>query len=315
MPCTANHSCDPNAVVVFDGARLAFRALKHIPADKEIFISYIDTTLPHHRRTRELLERYYFHCSCEKCQQGPVATEDMFLKVLSTPTNHVVDTADILGSSSDVLNLVEQRAFDLLQSSRKELDDRKAMTLINEGLQACMQTKVWPEYRQPLASLRDEAFMSLITPQARLLSLAFKYGWKLYFEIHPIQYPQPFHPVRIIHKWRLALLTIALGSYLAAPSEKDRNPVEKLVKEGVDFGAVLIGLFMEFQDNVKRSHGSDCEFARQSFAKINEVKADMTRGGTVMFQAAHGNIEKQWKILRKMAASRELNDALPDKLD
>jgi SET domain-containing protein len=35
----ANHSCDPNAYIVMDGARLSLRTLNEIGKDEEIFLS------------------------------------------------------------------------------------------------------------------------------------------------------------------------------------------------------------------------------------------------------------------------------------
>jgi len=40
----ANHSCTPNSTVIFDGRRMALVALKTIQKEKQIYISYIDTT-------------------------------------------------------------------------------------------------------------------------------------------------------------------------------------------------------------------------------------------------------------------------------
>jgi hypothetical protein len=40
----ANHSCSPNAVVVFDGRSVALRALESISKGDQVFISYITAT-------------------------------------------------------------------------------------------------------------------------------------------------------------------------------------------------------------------------------------------------------------------------------
>jgi hypothetical protein len=63
----ANHSCTPNATIMFDGRRLELRALNYIQKYEEISISYIDPTKPKDVRRKELKERYFFHCECEKC--------------------------------------------------------------------------------------------------------------------------------------------------------------------------------------------------------------------------------------------------------
>ncbi|KAI0037210.1 SET domain-containing protein [Vararia minispora EC-137] len=71
-----NHSCDPNAVVVFPRASNDSRAqepLMHVVAirdiapDEEIFTAYIDTTLPKPLRQIALRTAYNFECKCTLC--------------------------------------------------------------------------------------------------------------------------------------------------------------------------------------------------------------------------------------------------------
>ncbi|KAH9896929.1 SET domain-containing protein [Cubamyces lactineus] len=72
----ANHSCDPNAVIVFPRTPgspatmeplLNLIALRDIPPGKEVRIAYVDTTLPKHIRHKELRETYNFTCQCKAC--------------------------------------------------------------------------------------------------------------------------------------------------------------------------------------------------------------------------------------------------------
>ncbi|KAG6856912.1 hypothetical protein H0H87_012162 [Tephrocybe sp. NHM501043] len=76
-----NHSCEPNAVVVFPRSSdspsaheplMQVVSLRDIEADEEILTSYIDTTLPRHLRQKALQETYNFEynslCQCTKCR-------------------------------------------------------------------------------------------------------------------------------------------------------------------------------------------------------------------------------------------------------
>nr|VWO95993.1 Alcohol dehydrogenase 1 [Ganoderma boninense] len=72
----ANHTCDPDAVIVFprsdsvspsDEPRLNLVALRDIAPGKEVRISYVDTTLPAVLRQKELKEVYSFICHCKAC--------------------------------------------------------------------------------------------------------------------------------------------------------------------------------------------------------------------------------------------------------
>ncbi|KAF9012634.1 hypothetical protein BDQ17DRAFT_1344310 [Cyathus striatus] len=67
-----NHSCDPNASVVFPREPLLqVVALKPIEAGEEVLTSYIDTTLPKHLRQQVLRETYHFICRCSLCAHLP----------------------------------------------------------------------------------------------------------------------------------------------------------------------------------------------------------------------------------------------------
>ncbi|KXN82768.1 Histone-lysine N-methyltransferase ASHR1 [Leucoagaricus sp. SymC.cos] len=73
-----NHSCEPNAVLVFPRAQHRSKtteptveviAIQDIAADEEVVISYIDSTLPRHERQQALKETYHFTCDCLLCSQ------------------------------------------------------------------------------------------------------------------------------------------------------------------------------------------------------------------------------------------------------
>ncbi|KAH9962254.1 SET domain-containing protein [Russula dissimulans] len=75
-----NHSCDPNAVVVFPRSakdpvslepEMHVVAIRDISPGEEIFTSYIDTTLPRVRRQEALSNTYNFTCRCQLCSQPP----------------------------------------------------------------------------------------------------------------------------------------------------------------------------------------------------------------------------------------------------
>ncbi|KAI0635233.1 SET domain-containing protein [Trametes polyzona] len=76
----ANHSCNPNAVIVFPRTpgtpsskepSLNLIALRDIAPGKEVRISYVDTTLPKRLRQQELAETYNFTCQCKVCARPP----------------------------------------------------------------------------------------------------------------------------------------------------------------------------------------------------------------------------------------------------
>lgn len=67
-----NHSCSPNAEIKFkdNSSMLTLVALKDIPKDGEIYISYLDgcqIERSRHSRQKTLKENYLFTCECERC--------------------------------------------------------------------------------------------------------------------------------------------------------------------------------------------------------------------------------------------------------
>ncbi|KAK0183995.1 hypothetical protein F5146DRAFT_1076957 [Armillaria mellea] len=75
-----NHSCDPNAVIVFPRASanpqteeplMHVVVLRNMVPGEEIMTAYIDTTLPRSLRQESLKETYHFDCRCQLCGSLP----------------------------------------------------------------------------------------------------------------------------------------------------------------------------------------------------------------------------------------------------
>ncbi|MBA0765105.1 hypothetical protein Gotri_014359 [Gossypium trilobum] len=64
-----NHSCLPNAVLVFEGRLAVVRAVQHIPKDSEVSISYVETAASTITRQKTLKEQYLFTCTCVRCNK------------------------------------------------------------------------------------------------------------------------------------------------------------------------------------------------------------------------------------------------------
>ncbi|CAL1268201.1 unnamed protein product [Larinioides sclopetarius] len=77
-----DHSCCPNAEVVFDGVNAYIHATKHVPHRdiSKVYISYIEQLDLTEKRQNALLEQYYFHCKCEKCTTSN--NDDLMTKFL-----------------------------------------------------------------------------------------------------------------------------------------------------------------------------------------------------------------------------------------
>ncbi|KAJ3007288.1 hypothetical protein HKX48_009220 [Thoreauomyces humboldtii] len=62
-----NHSCSPNAAIVFEGSTPTLRAIREIEAGAEVFQSYMSVAEPRYVRALELKETYFFACACDLC--------------------------------------------------------------------------------------------------------------------------------------------------------------------------------------------------------------------------------------------------------
>ncbi len=62
-----DHSCWPNATVVFKGKTLIVNAIENVKSFSDVRISYTNLLESTEARRKNLMEQYYFHCECEKC--------------------------------------------------------------------------------------------------------------------------------------------------------------------------------------------------------------------------------------------------------
>ncbi|XP_073352215.1 histone-lysine N-methyltransferase ASHR1 isoform X3 [Aegilops tauschii subsp. strangulata] len=61
-----NHSCVPNAVLLFEGRTAYVRALQPLSSNTEVSISYIETAATTLKRHNDL-KQYFFTCTCPRC--------------------------------------------------------------------------------------------------------------------------------------------------------------------------------------------------------------------------------------------------------
>lgn len=277
LAATMNHSCDPNAVVSFDGSTLNVRSLKKISKDEEVLISYVDITDNPWQRQAELRERYFFTCGCVDCSAGTI---------LGFTT---------ISPNDEQFSHIEPQAKALLRTAKVSRDSNASLTALEHGMKLLRDGKVCPVFRQPYASLRQQLAVNLVTAQQWVS--AFAQMLKIYFEVDPVLFPQPFHPVRVVHKWTLARLVIHLSSL----SVSEPGLIDRLESYSLTYGTVLWGLLLEVEGNVDMSHGRGTRFANTVRRKVEQVKVDMTRGDATVPSFGKQEVEKEWSTMRKIA--------------
>jgi hypothetical protein len=294
----ANHSCLPNAYVVMDGPALSLRTLKPIAKDTEIFISYIESTDSTKSRQDELATRYYFNCTCTKCKRAP-GQEDKFLAPLSVVSKSVYDMYEKLNFSEVIEHVKQNEGKDMVEelifATEKQLqlylrgdpdrDEAIALAAAARGGEIALfkqqdlmcflrDTDVWPETRQPYPALRHEYFLGCLALEK--YSDAFYHGLKTYFDIDPILYPAPHHPLRVVHTYALAKLAIVFVMEATANPKVDPAGTIKFARQqGYDFAPLVYKLVKDSKDNVGKSHGENNSFAIIVKEKWEEIIVDM----------------------------------------
>ncbi|KAI7888209.1 uncharacterized protein EV154DRAFT_518295 [Mucor mucedo] len=132
-----NHSCRPNAVVMFDGAYASIRAIEDIQPGKEITISYVDAAHSRSYRQKVLYDKYFFHCQCDRC--GGNSGDKQYLCLIDT----------LLGEEENDWD----RAQELLNKQDKcqrILDEVKAWDLLAMCKQYDRKSDGYPDPKQPL---------------------------------------------------------------------------------------------------------------------------------------------------------------------
>ncbi|KAI5820923.1 hypothetical protein BZA77DRAFT_300333 [Pyronema omphalodes] len=271
LAATANHSCSPNASIIFSGRSLQFRSLEKISNGTEITIPYVDTTFPTKTRQEELRLRWFFNCNCPTCQQSPRGKTDLY----SCPF--------CSGSIPDTSPLHCPTCNKPLPNPPPETTDLK--TLHKSGY--------YPIHRQPLPFLHSELVQSFLADGN--FQEALKHQLLLHVSIYPLLYSQSFHPIRVCSGFVLAALLM----------EVVRDPGEELKKVQVDWGKTLWALLLEIQQGVGKSHGETSGFAAMVKAKMGEVREELVRGG-VDWLRGDGTVEgleREWPKVEEVVGT------------
>jgi SET and MYND domain-containing protein len=305
--CHLNHSCEPNAYVVMDGAQVQVRTLEGVEKDEELFISYIDPTNPFARRQSELNERWFFTCRCTKCEKGTQSQEDDWAFALNDlPQNmkEMLDrplpedrdpgreSANYVGESLRERNLalIQGEVFELHEDAKSKSDPAEAITQIEAAMTLLKQSKLWPPHRQPLPGLRDDLIVNLLA--AGKHSLAWAHCAKRHRYITPKLYPQPYHPVRVVQTWQMAML----AQYLAGTGAE--------IKPGVDMAVIAAVLIKTVHEAAKTSQGAESAFSRSVSEKYEEVEKEiLARFGSR--EVMEGAVRAQEKMMVEMGDMAE----------
>lgn len=273
--CSANHSCDPNVVTMFNQPRQLLRALKPIKKGEEITMKYVDVTNPFSIRQAELREAYFFGCKCIKCKKGAVWSEDKFLKAAEDLPPAFADIAEQLVKRYEgklakffipANDPKAQRRMAALQAeafsvSGITFDINKANETasedeIKDALKLTLNSGMWSYTRQPVPHLLRQLLILYIS--AGRTYQAWRIALKTRFEVSPALYPQSFYPDRVVDTWLLTTLT----NQLCNPHSGNQEVFEQSMRSGLDLRIVYFGFLIETREGIEKSYGKESPFGR-----------------------------------------------------
>jgi hypothetical protein len=285
IACSANHSCEPNASVLFDQPRLMMRSLSSIKKGEEVFISYIDNTDPFYRRQAQLQQRYCFQCQCSKCQLGIKGRENDWAQapeklaakwsnlaqLMDSKASFAGNPENFIGESKAEWNLgiIQGSIYSQYEPIRNIKDSQLAVRELESVMGTCKQSGMWPITRQPYANVRVDISSRMIDQNR--LALALYQMAKTYFLIDPILYPQIFHPVRVLHTWNLAKTLVQAYSSPNDPSQTVDPGIEELFRREFDFVVPVVKLLKKLAVDVLKSHGAGSRLAMMVHSTARQV--------------------------------------------
>ncbi|RYP93243.1 hypothetical protein DL770_000618 [Monosporascus sp. CRB-9-2] len=274
--CNANHSCEPNAILVFNQPQTLLRALKPIKKGEEVLMRYVEETNPFSVRQADLRERYYFSCQCPKCTKGSKFQEDAFAKRPEELSAEYCKIADGLITRHEA-NLhkffvpandeTAQRRMAALQAEAFSVSRRPTGYADEEEVKAalkmCINSGMWTWTRQPIPELCRQLFGLYIASGNPYR--AFRLGLKRHFEITPKLHSQPFYPRRLIDLWAMSTVT----NVLCGPMHQ--AIYDEFAQSGVDLRTVYFGFLLDLRDNLPKMYGMESPFGRvveQTYAQL-----------------------------------------------
>ncbi|CAG8510454.1 2405_t:CDS:2 [Ambispora leptoticha] len=124
-----NHSCRPNAVVMYDGNVQIVRCIEDVNAGEEIAIAYLDVVHPRKKRREILREKYFFECHCRKCGDDDKIIDGKSITTRGFQDIYVIEKIDVimekeLNDSLDVSDH-KQRIVSELENLKKHFGDHE----------------------------------------------------------------------------------------------------------------------------------------------------------------------------------------------
>jgi SET and MYND domain-containing protein len=271
-----NHSCNPNAAIVFDQNVACIRSIKDLKKGEQVTISYIDNTYKRATRRSQLREQYYFDCHCEGCEPKDnlftgrdswTCENEQCKGLIPEPLLKGDFTCWKCQSSQtqslDTLRNLETKAFTVLETTSNSPGNIASLlnNILLPTLAALTSNPSWPPIRQPAPALRRQIYHLCLNSEN--YEAAYHHSNTLSSSPLSNIHPEPYHPLKTVQLFTTASLIALLAS--------KENSVDYLKRAWE-----LLRLTWEL---CRGSHGETSEFAKRVAAKRGEVEMDLSLGG------------------------------------
>ncbi|KAH0559366.1 hypothetical protein GP486_004117, partial [Trichoglossum hirsutum] len=234
-----NHSCEPNTAFFFEGHELRVRSTTNILAGEELTISYIDPTEHFDFRHEELRSKYFFECSCKKCEKrvpgpGELKTRDpQFHKRIKEAQNSL---RSILHPNTQITSI--------------EAIENAVTRISHEGY----PEGDWPYELQPMPRVVVALAMAY---QDENLPKALRFWLQTCFEIDPFIWPTPhdFRPIENFMKY------LGVQGAIANLLAEDDPSVRELQELKSPITMLQYPHIMRFVRDAERGFGKDSTIA------------------------------------------------------
>ena len=309
--CSANHSCEPNAVAVFNQPKQLLRAIKPIKKGEEISMKYVDVSNPFSVRQAQLRESYFFRCKCSKCVKGASFIEDKFLKPPEElPAEYIKIADELIKRHEKQLHMFYVPANDEMAQRRIAAIQAEAFSVsgitfdFNQGnesaseeevldaLKLCLNSGLWPYHRQPVPHLIRQ-LLTLYLAEGRVYQ-SWRLGLLRHFLISPTLYSKSYIPDRVIDCWLMATATNSLCN----PTNPNHKEIfDNCMKAGLDLRIVYFGFLIETREQVEHSYGKDSPFGRV----VESVYQQTVQNTDISIDEIKNMIKENWPKLEAVA--------------
>ncbi|KDO80753.1 hypothetical protein CISIN_1g011626mg [Citrus sinensis] len=259
-----NHSCLPNAVLVFEGRLAVVRAVQHVPKGAEVLISYIETAGSTMTRQKALKEQYLFTCTCPRCiklGQFDDIQESAILEGYRCKddgcSGFLLRDSDDKGFTCQQCGLVRSKEEIKKIASEVNILSKKTLALTSCGnhqevvstykMIEKLQKKLYHPFSVNLMQTREKLIKILMELEDWKEALAY---CQLTIPVYQRVYPQ-FHPLLGLQYYTCGKLEWFLG---------DTENAIKSMTEAVEI--------------LRITHGTNSPFMKELILKLEEAQAE-----------------------------------------